>query len=70
MKTLTRRELAAIATASLASLTTAKSIAQTAPPATDADLYQAALESNRQDAAALAQFAIPMYTEPAFQFKA
>lgn len=71
MQKLTRRELAVIATASLtSSLVTTRLIAQTAPPATDADLYRAALESNRQDAAALAQFEIPMSTEPAFQFKA
>jgi hypothetical protein len=71
MEKLTRRELAGIATASLtSSLVMGKLIAQTAPPATDAELYKAALESNKQDAAALAQFDIPMSTEPAFQFKA
>jgi hypothetical protein len=66
MEKLTRRELAVLATASLASL----AIAQTPPPAGDADLYKAALESNKQDSVVLAQFEIPMSTEPAFQFKA
>ena len=66
MQKLTRRELVAIATVSLASLATA----QTAPSATDGDLYKAAIESNKQDSAVLAQFQIPMSTEPAFQFKA
>lgn len=76
MKKLTRRELAIIAATSLPSLTSSlvigKLIAQTAPSpsATDADLYKAALESNRQDSVVLAQFEIPMSTEPAFQFKA
>ena len=70
MEKLTRRELAIIAATSLTSLATAGLIAQTSPPAADADLYKAALESNRQDAAVLAQFEIPMSTEPAFQFKA
>jgi hypothetical protein len=70
----TRRELAVIAAASLTSLTSSlvvtKLMAQTAPSTADADLYKAALESNRQDSDVLAQFEIPMSTEPAFQFKA
>jgi hypothetical protein len=67
MEKLTRREVAVIATASLTALTAGKLIAQTAA---SADLYKAALESNRQDSVVLAQFEIPMSTEPAFQFKA
>jgi hypothetical protein len=71
MEKLTRRELAVMATASLtSSLVVGKLIAQTAPSAADADLYKAALESNRQDSVVLAQFEISMSTEPAFQFKA
>jgi hypothetical protein len=61
MKTLTRRELAVIATATLAG---AKAIAQTP------DLYKAALESHRENSGILARFQIPMSTEPAFHFKA
>lgn len=63
--TLTRRELAVIATASLAA---AKAIAQTPAPGTD--FYKAALESHKENSGILAGFPIPMSTEPAFQFKA
>jgi hypothetical protein len=63
--TVTRRELAIIATASLAA---AKAIAQT--PAPDTDFYKAALESHKENSEILAKFPIPMSTEPAFQFKA
>jgi hypothetical protein len=68
MEKLTRREVAVIATAALtSSVVMGKLIAQTAA---SADLYKAALESNRQDSVVLAQFEISMSTEPAFQFKA
>ena len=77
MQKLTRREVAVIATASLptlpllaSSLAAAKAIAQTPPPAADADFYQAALESHKENSAILAQFQIPMSTEPASHFKA
>ena len=70
MEKLTRRELGVIAAASLPSLAAAKAIAQTPPPAAGADLYQAALESHRENSAILAQFQIPMSTEPASHFKA
>jgi hypothetical protein len=63
----TRRELAVIAAASLA---IGKAIAETPPPAADADLYKAALDSHNENSMILAQFQIPMSTEPAFQFKA
>ncbi len=64
-KTLTRRQLAVIATASLAS---AKALAQTQAP--NPDYYQAALESHKQNSATLAQFQLAISVEPAFQFKA
>jgi len=64
-KTLTRRQLAAIATASLAS---ANALAQTQAPTPD--YYQAALESHKRNSATLAGFPLPMSVEPAFQFKA
>jgi hypothetical protein len=74
MEKLTRRELGVIAAASLpslaSSLAAAKAIAQTPPPAADADFYQAALESHKENSAILAQFQIPMSTEPASHFKA
>ena len=71
MEKLTRRELAVIATASVtSSVVMAKLIAQVPAAAPEADLYKAALESNRQDSVVLARFEIPMSTEPAFQFKA
>jgi hypothetical protein len=61
---LTRRQLAVLAAATL---TAAK--AQT-PPAANTDYYQAAIESHKQNSAALAQFQIGMSVEPAFHFKA
>ena len=64
-KTLTRRQLAAIATASLAA---GKALAQT--QAASPDYYQAALESHKRNSAVLAQFQLAMSVEPAFQFKA
>jgi hypothetical protein len=64
-KTLTRRQLAVIATASLAS---AKALAQT--PAATPDYYQQALESHKENSATLARFQLAMSVEPAFQFKA
>jgi hypothetical protein len=69
-KTLTRRQLAVIATASVASanLASVKALAQT--PLANADYYQAALESHKRNSATLAQFQLPMSVEPAFQFKA
>jgi hypothetical protein len=63
--TLTRRQLAVIATASLAA---AKALAQTQAPSPD--YYQAALESHKRNSATLAQFQLAMSVEPAFQFKA
>jgi hypothetical protein len=64
-KHLTRRQLAVIATASLAS---ARALAQA--PLANPDYYQAALESHKRNSATLAQFQLAMSVEPAFQFKA
>jgi hypothetical protein len=64
-KTLTRRQLAVIATASLA---VTKAVAQTQAAAPD--YYQEALESHKRNSATLAQFPLAMSVEPAFQFKA
>jgi hypothetical protein len=64
-KNLTRRQLAVMATASLAA---ARAIAQTQAP--NPDYYQAALESHKRNSATLAQFPVSMAVEPAFQFKA
>lgn len=66
---LTRRQLAGVAAGSAAvSLAALKVSAQA--PATVPDFDKAARESQREDSAALASFAIPMSLEPAFQFKA
>jgi hypothetical protein len=69
-KTLTRRQLAVIATASLASanLASARALAQT--QVANPDYFQAALESHKRNSATLAQFQLDMSVEPAFQFKA
>jgi hypothetical protein len=64
-KTLTRRQLAVIATASLA---TAKALAQT--QVANPDYYQAALESHKRNSERLAGVQLAMSVEPAFQFKA
>lgn len=61
----TRRELAALAAASL---TAAAAIAQT--PAAPQDFDKAALDSHRGNSETLAKFDIPMSLEPAFQFRA
>ena len=64
---LTRRKLATV----LASATVAAAQTQTpAQPAPPGDLLQAARDRMKANAAALAKPAIPMATEPAFQFKA
>ena len=61
---LTRRKLATV----LASAAT--TVAQTPQPAAGGDLLKAARDRMQANAAALATPAIPMSTEPAFQFKA
>ena len=65
---LTRRKLAAVLTSGVALAQTPA----TAPPAAAApdDLLQAARDRNQANARALAAEAVPMATEPAFQFKA
>jgi hypothetical protein len=61
---LTRRELAA----ALAS--TAAAAQSSPPPSTPQEELKAAQDRNRNTAEALAKMAVPMATEPAFQFKA
>jgi hypothetical protein len=64
---LTRRKLATV----LASAATATAAAQQPPqPAAQDDLLKAARDRMLANAAALSKPAIPMPTEPAFQFKA
>jgi hypothetical protein len=69
-KTLTRRQLAVFATASLASASLASGSALAQTQVANTDYYQAALESHKRNSAILAQFQIAMSVEPAFQFKA
>jgi hypothetical protein len=64
-KNITRRQLGAIAAASLATKTFAQTQSAPAP-----DYFQAALESHKENSAILGQFKIGMSVEPAFQFKA
>jgi hypothetical protein len=65
---MTRRNLAVVlASGSLAAVAAAQSPAQPAPAE---DLNKAARDRMLANAAALAAPAIPMATEPAFQFKA
>ena len=64
----TRRELAA-ALASAPVLAQAQTRPSAAPAAPDGEL-QAARERIRNNSEALARVAVPMTTEPAFQFKA
>jgi hypothetical protein len=68
-KTLTRRQLAVIATASLASAKLASAQALAQPQAPNPDYYQAAIESHKRNSATLAQFPLAMSVEPAFHFK-
>ena len=63
---LTRRKLATV----LASATVAAAQPPQPQPAPADDLLKTALDRLRANAAALATPAIPMATEPAFQFKA
>jgi hypothetical protein len=70
---LTRRKLAAVLTSGVAlAQTPAAAPPATAPPAAAPpdDLLQAARDRNQANARALAAEAVPMATEPAFQFKA
>ena len=61
---LTRRELAAALASTVAA-------AQSSPsPSTPQEELKAAQDRNRNAAEALAKMAVPMATEPAFQFKA
>ena len=69
-KTLTRRQLAMVATASLVSASLASESALAQTQVANPDYYQQALESHKQNSATLAQFQIAMSVEPAFQFKA
>jgi hypothetical protein len=68
MKKLTRRQLAAQAI----SLVAAQAVMAQAPATTNTaqDWDKAALQSHKENSEALAKFAIPMSTEPAFLFKA
>jgi hypothetical protein len=63
---LTRRELAAVVSATALSAATARA-QQPAPPA---DELQTARERLKANGDLLAQQPVPMATEPAFQFKA
>jgi len=63
---MTRRELAAVALASAARPAAAQSQAATPP----ADELQAARDRIKANGDTLAQQAVPMTLEPAFQFKA
>ena len=63
---ITRRRLAAAAFASAAA---ARANQTTAPPATE-DPQSTARERLRKNADALAKTNLPMFTEPAFSFKA
>jgi hypothetical protein len=66
---ITRRQLAGVAAGSAAvSLVAARLIGQA--PVAAQDWYNAARESHRENAEALAKFEIQMSLEPAFQFKA
>jgi hypothetical protein len=60
----TRRDLAA------ALLAAAPLAAQSSPVQASEDLLKAAAEDVRSSSAKLREFAVPMSTEPAFQFKA
>jgi hypothetical protein len=65
MHKMTRRQLAAVAATSAAvSLMGSKATAQTP------DWDKAARESHRENSEVLAKFDLPMFVEPAFQFKA
>jgi hypothetical protein len=66
---ISRRQLAGVAAGSaVVSLKVVKALAQA--PVTGQDLEKAARDSHRENSAALARFEIPMFLEPAFQFKA
>jgi hypothetical protein len=67
---LTRRELAAALASGVA--VGAAQTESTGPsvPSTPQQELEAARERNRETAAALAGYAVPMAAEPAFQFKA
>jgi hypothetical protein len=60
---LTRRELAAALAGAAAA--NAQAPAQSAPE----DLLKNAVEETRRDSAAIANYAVPMATEPAFSFR-
>jgi len=62
MKKLTRRQLAA--------LVSATAMAQTQPPAPAEDLLATARDRMKANGEALTKQPVPMATEPAFQFKA
>ena len=64
---LTRRELAAVVSATALSAATARAQQPAAPPA---DELQTARERLKANGDLLAQQQVPMATEPAFQFKA
>jgi hypothetical protein len=68
---LTRRQLAAVVSATALSRAQAETQAQTEPrAAAPADELQAARERLKANSDLMAQQQVPMATEPAFQFKA
>lgn len=71
MKSLSRREFAALARKSLAAAPVAVAVlAQTPAPPPDADPVKAVREANQRNTETLAKFEIPIAAEPAFVFKA
>lgn len=67
---ITRRSLAAVTLGSAACLRTAAALQTPPTPGQPEDLNVAAKEQVRKNSATLAEFDLPMSTEPAFQFKA